>query len=80
MPEEYQPGWRQLHLADGDRDTWEVREASLWVATMGTAMGFRLPNVEERARISGAAAYWHSLDLDRLELYNAQGNHFDRHC
>eukprot|EP00974_Lingulodinium_polyedra_P100106 9697313-Lingulodinium_polyedra.AAC.1 len=47
---------------------------------MGPAMGFRLPNVEERARISGAAAYWHSLDLEPLELYNAQGNHFDRHC
>eukprot|EP00974_Lingulodinium_polyedra_P002765 259161-Lingulodinium_polyedra.AAC.1 len=43
-------------------------------------MGFRLPNVEERARISGAAAYWHSLDLETLELYKAQGNHFDRHC
>eukprot|EP00974_Lingulodinium_polyedra_P105191 10184960-Lingulodinium_polyedra.AAC.1 len=55
MPAEYHQGWRQLHRADGDRDTWEVREASLWVATMGPALGFRLPNVQERARISGAA-------------------------
>eukprot|EP00974_Lingulodinium_polyedra_P046476 4452531-Lingulodinium_polyedra.AAC.1 len=55
MPEEYHAGWRQLHLAEGDRDAWEVREASLWVATMGAAMGSRLPSVEERARISGAA-------------------------
>eukprot|EP00974_Lingulodinium_polyedra_P054248 5216220-Lingulodinium_polyedra.AAC.1 len=38
MPAEYHPGWRQLHLAEGDRDAWEVREASLWVATMGPAM------------------------------------------
>eukprot|EP00974_Lingulodinium_polyedra_P006634 632474-Lingulodinium_polyedra.AAC.1 len=79
MPEELREGWKQMHLANGARDTWEVREASLWVATHGPAMGFRPPNVRERARITGASAYWESLDLDLLELYNAQGNHFDRH-
>ncbi|MFM7978324.1 MAG: hypothetical protein ACKPKO_03330, partial [Candidatus Fonsibacter sp.] len=51
--------------------------AAGWIAEHGSEHGFRTPNVRERGRAMGMAAYLHGLGLSESELYDAQGNSFD---
>eukprot|EP00974_Lingulodinium_polyedra_P047968 4606135-Lingulodinium_polyedra.AAC.1 len=78
MPAEYHDGRRELHKAAHGELNAGAREAARWVEQNGAALGFRPPNIDERSRVMGAAAYLQALQLDNEDLYNAQGNHCDR--
>ena len=52
-----------------------------WIAANGEQFGFRTPNVAERSRAMGMADYlegFRSLGMDDFQMFNAQGNSFDR--
>ena len=42
-----------------------------------SACGFRVPNAQERARVTGQQVYWNSLGLTEQELYDAVGDYMD---
>ena len=67
-------------LTRGARELEAVNTAA-WIAAHGAALGFRTPNIAERARVMGMAPYLASLQqlgLDEYHIFNAQGNSFDR--
>ena len=51
--------------------------AARWICDHGRELGFRTPDVNERARVAGCAYYLMSLGLEEDQLLAAQGNHFD---
>ena len=53
-------------------------DATRWFAVHGEAFGVRVPNVSERGRAMGMLPYLRSLGLTDTQIYNAQGNSFDR--
>ena len=82
LPVELRAGWTLVErgLANGCREHEALPTVS-WIAAHGTRHGCRIPNVAERARGMGMGAYLHSLGqlgLDELQMFNAQGNSFDR--
>ena len=56
----------------------EADRAAEWVGRHGEQHGFRVPDISERGRATGCGAYLDSLRLGQRDLYDAQGNHFDR--
>ena len=82
LPADLRAGWLLIErgLATGDREREAIRTAA-WIAAHGEESRFRTPNVAERARAMGMAAYLDSLrrlGMDDLQLFNAQGHSFDR--
>ncbi|MFM7981208.1 MAG: hypothetical protein ACKPKO_18020, partial [Candidatus Fonsibacter sp.] len=59
------------------RDERDAEAVATWIATHGEAEGFRVPNVKERSRAKGMAAYFDELGLTEQELYDGQGTSFD---
>jgi hypothetical protein len=82
LPIELRAGWTLVErgLANSCREHEELPTVS-WIAAHGARHGFRIPNVAERARGMGMGAYLHSLGqlgLDEFQMFNGQGNSFDR--
>ena len=82
LPVDLRAGWQLIKrgLATGDREREAIPTAQ-WIAANGASLGFRTPNVDERSRAMGTAAYLDSfrgLGMDDLQLFIAQGNGFDR--
>ena len=63
-----QTHWQNEHLA---------MIYARWVCTHGHVHGFRPPNVQERVRSTGQAAYLRDLGLSNRDLFDLTGNHFD---
>ncbi|MFM7987626.1 MAG: hypothetical protein ACKPKO_50755, partial [Candidatus Fonsibacter sp.] len=61
----------------GTGNDQEADAAAAWINEHGEQKGFRAPNVGERARAMGMAAYLSQLGLGDNELYDGQGNSFD---
>ena len=57
-----------------------VRTWGRWLMSNGREHGLRAPTEQERARAVGMADYYHGLQLQGRELYDAVGNHFDPRC
>ena len=68
-----------LHRSPRGEEEREAERAAAWVGRFGQQHGFRPPNLGERSRAMGSASYLDSLGLCPRALYDAQGNHFDRH-
>ncbi|MFM7989351.1 MAG: hypothetical protein ACKPKO_59560, partial [Candidatus Fonsibacter sp.] len=66
---------RGMVNAQSERDAEEV---AAWISEHGEAAGFRIPNVSERGRAMGMIGTCQQLKLAPHELYDAQGNSFDR--
>ena len=67
-------------LATGDREREAIPTAQ-WIVANGVLLGSRTPNVDERSRAMGMVAYlasFRGLGMDDLQLFNAQGDSFDR--
>ena len=67
-------------MATGERERDAIPTAQ-WIAAHGEPLGFRTPNVAERSRAMGMAAYldgFRRLGMDDFQMFNAQGNSFDR--
>ena len=79
MPPELRRAWMLLHRSPRGEDEREAERAAEWIGRFGAQHGFRPPNLCERSRVTGSAHYLESLGLGPRELYDAQGNHFDRH-
>ena len=81
-PEELRAGWTLIKrgLATRDREQ-EAIPTTAWIAAQGAGLGFRTPNVGERARAIGMAAYTGSLQqrgMSDYQMFKAQGTSFDR--
>ena len=50
----------------------------MWVAEHGQQHGFRVPDTTERSRAYGMRSYLTSLGLTDQQLFDAQGNVFDK--
>ncbi|MFM7984441.1 MAG: hypothetical protein ACKPKO_34460, partial [Candidatus Fonsibacter sp.] len=71
-------GWMLIarNMTNG-RDERDAEAVAAWIAAHGEAEGFRVPNVRERSRAMGTAAYTDEPGLAEQELYDGQGNSFD---
>ena len=80
LPNERRDGWLAICSGTVLRGQVEVAAASTarWIEQHGRDFGFRAPSVVERSRVMGLAEYHAQLGLTDPELYNAQGNSFDR--
>ena len=81
-PPGLQEGWALIArgLASGPREREAIPTAA-WIAAHGRQHSFRAPSLEERSRAMGCAAYGTRLmecGLTERQLYDAQGNSFDR--
>ena len=79
MPPELRRAWLLLRRSPRGEDEREAERAAEWIGRFGAQHGFRPPNLSERSRVTGSAHYLGSLGLGPRELYDAQGNHLDRH-
>ena len=82
MPGQLRAGWTLIErgLATRDKERDAIPTAA-WIAAHGAGLGFRSPNVGERARAMGMAACLGNLQqlgMSDYQLFNAQGNSFDR--
>ena len=78
MPLELRQGWDIIRRGMITRDTEHLAiGAARWICDHGRLLGFRTPDVNERARVTGCAHYLMSLGLEEDQLFDAQGNHFD---
>eukprot|EP00974_Lingulodinium_polyedra_P114378 11075066-Lingulodinium_polyedra.AAC.1 len=65
LPEGQREGWKELQSAPEGRElSTKAIAAATWVERNGAEIGFRTPTVQERSRITGAAAYLRMLQLD----------------
>ena len=82
LPPELRAGWQLIErgMATGERERDAIPTAQ-WIAANGERLGFRTPNVAERSRAMGMADYlegFRGLGMDDYQMFNAQGNSFDR--
>lgn len=78
LPPALRPAWNSIARGLVNRDSEQQAEVVAdWISQHGPERGFRIPNVRERSRAMGMAAYLQELQLDERELYDGQGNSFD---
>eukprot|EP00974_Lingulodinium_polyedra_P000657 62789-Lingulodinium_polyedra.AAC.1 len=67
LPEGQRQGWKELHgTTEGRELSDRAVAAATWIARHGAEIGVRTPTLQERSRITGAAAYLDGLQLDAL--------------
>ena len=87
MPAGLRPLWGRLATGLYQANTQSEDDLTCvcaWISVHGPAAGFRIPNVQERARNMGMEAYIRDLarlgDLTEKEVFDAEGNSFDFHA
>ena len=77
LPVEVREGWMTIarNMITGQNERG-AEDAAAWISRHGPTVGFRVPNVRERARAMGMGSYLDELGLSEQELYDAQGNSF----
>ena len=76
-PPDVCPGLRAIWSGGARQHEASAVAAARWIGRDGTALGFRTPNAEERARATGRAAYVAALGLTARQLYDLVGDHSD---
>ena len=78
MPAHLLPAFRLLCTAPNVREHEEaIMPVINWMESEGPQAGFRIPNVDERARATGRGPYLQALGLTARQLYDLIGNNFD---
>ena len=67
-----------LHSMSPEEAEEACLPAARWIAEHGPAHGFRAPSLAERTRALDLDPYFALLALSPRDLFDAQGNHFDR--
>ena len=79
LPDDLRNGYHRLLTGPLSRSNeHEAVAAARWLTTHGDALGLRIPNTSERGRALGLLPYLRTMGLTDAQLYNAQGNSFDR--
>ena len=83
LPDVHHAGWNAIVRGEADPGRSRGRlpaaeDVATYLARNADAVGCRPPTTAERSRMLGIGDFGAALRLTELQLYNAQGNAFDR--
>ena len=79
MPDQVKKGWTLLAANQiTDANEYAAIPTTEWLTEHGRNIGARIPSVAERGRAFGMWQYLDSLGMEERQLFDAQGNMFDK--
>ena len=79
MPDQVKKGWTLLAANQiTDANEYAAIPTTEWLTEHGRNIGARIPSVAERGRALGVWQYLDSLGMEERQLFDAQGNMFDK--
>ena len=78
LPPGLSQAWRLINTKVHDAEEDLLLPLAHWLSVEGPGYGLRTPNTSERAKALGLEQHFAAMNLPDRDLYNAQGNVFDK--